>query len=205
MHVIVLGANGQLGGEVVRHVAARGHKATAFVRRPPNGLLDKTVEIRLGDARKREDLIAALPGHEVVINAIGSGSLRKSDVESSTTAVAVATAQQLGIPRYIAMSAGMVALDWPLFNYLLRPLIFRNIMAEHLRIEEIVKASALRWTIVRPSKLTNGPPRGYLASLELQQRSFSVARADVAAFIADELESNKYVRQAVFVASRRDK
>jgi len=205
MRVIVLGANGQLGGEVVRHVAARGHKATAFVRRPPNGLLDKTVEIRLGDARKREDLIAALPGHEVVINAIGSGSLRKSDVESSTTAVAVATAQQLGISRYIAMSAGMVALDWPLFNYLLRPLIFRNIMAEHLRIEEIVKASALRWTIVRPSKLTNGPPRGYLASLELQQRSFSVARADVAAFIADELESNKYVRQAVFVASRRDK
>src|SRR6516165_4815365 len=198
MRVIVLGANGQLGGEGVRHVAARGHKATAFVRRPPNGLLDKTVEIRLGDARKREDLIAALPGHQVLINAIGSGSLRKSDVESSTTAVAVATAQQLGISRYIAMSAGMVALDWPLFNYLLRPLIFRNIMAEHLRIEEIVKASALRWTIVRPPKLTNGPPRGYVASLELQQRSFSVARADVAAFIADELESNKYIRRAVF-------
>jgi len=204
MRVIVLGANGQLGGEVVRHVAARGHKATAFVRRPPNGLLDKTVEIRLGDARKREDLIAALPGHEVVINAIGSGSLRKSDVESSTTAVAVATAQQLGISRYIAMSAGMVALDWPLFNYLLRPLIFRNILAEHLRVEEIVKGSALSWTIVRPPKLTNGAPRGYVASLELQQRSFSVARADVAAFIADELESNEYVGQAVLVASRRD-
>ena len=60
MHVIVLGANGQLGGEVVRHVAARGHKVTAFVRQPPNGLLDQTAEIRLGDARKREDLIAAL-------------------------------------------------------------------------------------------------------------------------------------------------
>ena len=205
MRVIVLGANGQLGGEVVRQVAARSHKVTAFVRQPPNGLLDQTAEIRLGDARKREDLIAALPGQEVVVNAIGSGSLRKNEVESSTTAVAVAAAQQVGISRYIAMSAGMVALDWPLFNYLLRPLIFRNIMAEHLRIEEIVKASALRWTIVRPPKLTNGPPRGYVASLELQQRSFSVARADVAAFIADELESNKYVRQAVFVASRRDK
>ena len=60
MRVIVLGANGQLGGEVVRHVAARSHKVTAFVRQPPNGLLDQTAEIRLGDARKREDLIAAL-------------------------------------------------------------------------------------------------------------------------------------------------
>jgi len=127
MRVIVLGANGQLGGEVVRHVAARSHKVTAFVRQPPNGLLDQTAEIRLGDARKREDLIAALPGQEVVVNAIGSGTLRKNEVESSTTAVAVAAARQVGISRYIAMSAGMVALDWPLFNYLLRPLIFRNI------------------------------------------------------------------------------
>jgi uncharacterized protein YbjT (DUF2867 family) len=123
-------------------------------------LLDQTAEIRLGDARKREDLIAALPGQEVVVNAIGSGTLRKNEVESSTTAVAVVAAQQVGISRYIAMSAGMVALDWPLFNYLLRPLIFRNILAEHLRIEEIVKGSALRWTIVRPPRLTNGPPRG---------------------------------------------
>jgi hypothetical protein len=28
-------------------------------------------------------------------------------------------------------------------------------------------------------------------------------RADVAAFIGDELKGNKYVRQAVFIASRR--
>ena len=108
-----------------------------------------------------------------------------------------------GIRRYIAMSAGMVELDWALFKYALRPLIFRNILAEHRRVEEIVKASTLSWTVVRPPKLTNGPPRGYLASLELQPGRFSAARVDVAAFIADELESNQYVRQAVFVASSR--
>lgn len=144
MPVIVLGANGQLGREVVRHMAARGHKVTAFVRRPANGLFDKTVGIWLGDARNREELIAALPGHDVIVNAIGSGTLRKNDVESNTTAVAVAAAQQVGIPRYIAMSAGMVELDWPVFKYVLRPLIFRNILAEHRRVEEIVKTSALK-------------------------------------------------------------
>lgn len=204
MPVIVLGANGQLGREVVRHMAARGHKVTAFVRRPANGLFDKTVGIWLGDARNREELIAALPGHDVIVNAIGSGTLRKNDVESNTTAVAVAAAQQVGIPRYIAMSAGMVELDWPLFKYVLRPLIFRNIRAEHRRVEEIVKTSALRWTIVRRPKLTNGPPRGYVASFELQPGSFSIARADVAAFIADELRDGKYLHQAVFLASCRD-
>ena len=101
------------------------------------------------------------------------------------------------------MSAGMVALDWPLFKYVLRPLIFRHILAEHRRVEEIVRASVLDWTIVRPSALTNQPARGYEASLELLPRAFMTTRSDVAAFIGDALDSNKYIRQAVFIASRR--
>jgi len=101
------------------------------------------------------------------------------------------------------MSAGMVALDWLFFKYVLRPLIFRNIVAEHRRVEEIVRGSTLAWTIVRPPKLTNGPATGYAASLEPQPKLFSAARADVATFIADELQHNAYVRQAVFIASRR--
>ena len=104
--------------------------------------------------------------------------------------------------RHIAMSAGMVALDWPLFKWVLRPLIFRHILAEHRRVEEIVKASVLDWTIVRPSALTNRLPTGYVSSLELQRRTFVTARGDVAAFIADELESGKYIHKAVFIASR---
>ena len=77
------------------------------------------------------------------------------------------------------------------FKYVLRPLIFRHILTEHCRVEEIVKASALAWTIVRPSALTNRPPTGYVASLELQPRAYVTARADVTAFIADELDSNQ--------------
>ena len=72
-------------------------------------------------------------------------------------------------------------------------------------MEEIVKGTALAWTIVRPSALTNRPPTGYVASLKLQPRTYLTARADLAAFIADELENNQFVRQAVFVASRGNK
>ena len=38
--------------------------------------------------------------------------------------------------------------------------------------------------------------------VDLQPRAFVTSRADVAAFIADELENNRYVREAVFVTSR---
>lgn len=89
------------------------------------------------------------------------------------------------------------------FKYALRPLIFRRILAKHCRVEEIVKISGLAWTIVRPSALTTRPPSGYLASLKLQPRTYLTARADLAAFIADELKSNQCVRKPVFIASRR--
>src|SRR5262249_15029261 len=162
---------------------------------------DSSIEVRIGDARDKKQVCAAISGADVVVNAIGGGTLRKNDVESSTTAIAVAAAQEAPVERYIAMSAAMVALEWKFFKYVLRPLVFRKILAEHLRVEEIVKATGLKWTIVRPPRLTNGPPKGYLASLRLLRSAFSAVRADVAAFIADEIDKNSYVREAVFVAS----
>jgi uncharacterized protein YbjT (DUF2867 family) len=202
MRVVVLGAAGQLGREVVRALLARGHTVRAAVRRPPDPAFSTSVEIRIADARNKSEIRAAISGFDAVINVIGGGTLRCNDVASSTSAVAVPAAQEVGVKRYIAMSAGMVALDWPLFKYVLRPLIFRHILAEHRRVEEIVRASVLDWTIVRPSALTNRPPTGFVASLELQQRAFVTARGDVAAFIVDELETGKYIRKAVFIASR---
>lgn len=203
MRVVVLGAAGQLGRETVRILSARGHGVCAAVRRPPAPAFDGSVEVRLADGRKKADLCGAISSFDAVVNVIGGGTLRKNDVESTTTTVAVAAAKEVGVDRYFAMSAGMVALDWVFLKYVLRPLIFRHILAEHRRVEEIVRRSGLAWTIVRPTALTNRPPTGYVASLELQPRAFVTSRADVATFIADELEKNGYVRQAVFVTSRR--
>ena len=203
MRVVVLGAAGQLGREVVRDLLARGHTVRAAVRRRPEPAFPAQIDIRIADARNKSEICAAISGFDAVVNVIGGGTLRRNEVASSTSSVVVPAAQDAGVRRYIAMSAGMVALDWPLFKYVLRPLIFRHILTEHRRVEEIVRASALDWTIVRPSALTNQPAKGYEASLELLPRAFMTTRADVAEFIGDELDRNKYVRQAVFIASRR--
>src|SRR5215469_6889238 len=203
MRVVVLGAAGQLGREVVRRLAERRHEVCAAVRRPPIPALGSAVEVRLADARNKAEIRSAMNGSDIVVNVIGGGTLRGNDVASSTSAVAVAAAQEIGARRYIAMSAGMVAVEWPFFKYVLGPLIFRHILAEHGRVEEIVKASALAWTIARPSALTNRPPTGYITSLKLQPRTYLTARADLAAFIVNELETDQFVRRPVFIASRK--
>lgn len=200
MRIVILGANGRLGREVIRRAQKHDHDITAFVRRPPSPAFGSSVKVQIGDAMLENDVRAALTDQQAVVNTIGAGTLRRNDIESRTTAVTLAVAQNLGVPRYIAMSAGMVAVDWPIFRYILFPLIFRNILREHRRVEQLVTASLLDWTIVRPSRLTTSPATGYTTSLE-RPGSFSVSNQDVAAFIVDELDKNAYIHQSVFIAA----
>jgi hypothetical protein len=67
------------------------------------------------------------------------------------------------------------------------------------RQERVVRASNVEWIIVRPAQLTNGRKRGtykhgprvgnYLWSL-------SIARADVADFMLNQVGATPYLRQA---------
>jgi putative NADH-flavin reductase len=71
------------------------------------------------------------------------------------------------------------------------PIIFRNVIFPLLMKEEyedkeaqeqLIRQSTLDWTIVRPSRLTNGPRTGSYrmkSSLEFTSQS-SISRADVA-------------------------
>src|SRR5215469_7444221 len=104
MRVVVLGAAGQLGRETVRTLSARGHAVCAAVRRPLAPAFQASVEIRVADARNKADLRSAIRGCDAVVNVIGGGTLRKNDVESTTSTVAVAAAMEVGVDRYIAIS-----------------------------------------------------------------------------------------------------
>jgi uncharacterized protein YbjT (DUF2867 family) len=107
MRVVVLGAAGQLGREAVRILSARGHAICAAVRRPPTPAFQGTVEVRLADTRNKADPRSAISGFDAAVNVIAAGTLRKNDVESTTSMAAVAAAEEAGIRRYIAMSAAM--------------------------------------------------------------------------------------------------
>jgi|SRR5215470_18932898 len=109
MRVVVLGASGQLGREAVRILSERGHSVCAAARRPPSPAFQSSVEVRLTDARNRTDLRSAIRSFDAVVNVIGGGTPRKNDFASTTSAIAVAAAKEVGVDRYVAISAGMVA------------------------------------------------------------------------------------------------
>jgi uncharacterized protein YbjT (DUF2867 family) len=201
--VLVLGAGGQLGQAVETRLAQDGYRVRAFRRRPPSTEPALGVEVVLGDALDRDAVARAAAGQDAVVNAIGSGTLRRNTVESDTTAAVLAALQRTGPRRFIGMSAGIVAGVSFVFDHLIRPLVLGNLYREHLAVERLIRQTDLDWTIVRPTRLVNAPARGYLEATDrLPRRTMNTSRADVAAFISKELRDCRYVRQAVFIVSR---
>ena len=81
MRVVVLGAGGALGSEVVRRLIARGDEITAFVRHAGSATVAHVAEF-VGDAREPEAVRAALVGGEAVVDVVGTGTLGPTDLES---------------------------------------------------------------------------------------------------------------------------
>lgn len=89
-----------------------------------------------------------------------------------------------------------------LFDNLIFPLLLRKVYADKDRQESIIRNSELAWTIVRPSILNNKPGGKSvraLANLDTFHGG-SISREDVATFVLDEVNSNRWLRQTPLIS-----
>jgi len=200
MRVLVLGAGGQLGRAVVESLLRRNLSVAVFLRNPSFSQVPQHVAAFGGDARNENDVLRALTATnlDAVVNVISAGTLKENTVESDATAAILKALRRTPIKRYVGMSAAMVAADL-LIMKLLRATLFRYVFREDQRVEELIRATDLDWTIVRPPRLTNKPRKGFRVSASAPPHAVSVSRVDVADFIASAIAERSYVRQAVFV------
>ncbi len=94
-------------------------------------------------------------------------------------------------------SRGNLDLWW---KYVMFGALLRAAYQDHVRQEELVRTSALDWTIVPPSAFTDGPVTGaYRHGFDGQDRTtqLKIARSDVAQFLLGQLVDDTYVGRAV--------
>jgi len=207
MRLLVLGASGRTGRLVVEQALGHGHQVTAFVRDPSRlDLTSDRLRVITGDATQAADIQGALPGHDAVISALGSGSERPVHVYSDGIANTIRAMTARGMTRLVVLSAVGVGTDGsglPLAQRALRKLpAMRAICDDMERMEGDLMLSDLDWTIVRASSLTDGPLTGIYRVVEgaVVPRGSQVARADVAALLLKCAEGELYLRRAVAVA-----
>ena len=205
MRLLLFGATGQTGQELLRQAIARHHVVTAFVRQPDKlGVAEPAVRIVQGNITDIAALARVIPGHDAVVSTLGVGTPLKHDPDVIAGLQHIIHAmEQHRVRRLIYLSFIGVRESRGAVGFLLRfvaPIPLRHEIADHEAKEALVKASCLDWTIVRPPKLTSGPRTGRYRSgeaISTWKPLPLLSRADVADFILAELAQPKNVGQAV--------
>jgi putative NADH-flavin reductase len=210
MRLIVFGANGGVGKEVVTLALLAGHEVVGVVRGPVVARSERQglnmVEGSITDAVFVADIVK---GADVIISTIGASDFKHPVSLYSLAAQALVDAMN-GAPhqRVIVLSAGGATIeknDPLLFRLIFKPLlqrVFHYLYEDMLRMERILETSNLDWTILRLSYLNNKAGKGvYRTAHNAAVRyGFSINRADVAHYIVRHLADPQDSRQHVCIA-----
>ncbi len=209
MKIALFGATGATGRLVLEQLLARGHTVTALVRTPSKlTTAHEQLKAIQGDVTDPAAVEKAAAGQEAVISTVGSGSnTRHVTLYSTSIRNIIAAMEKQNVRRLLCISAGGA---YPgkdpgapfILNYIVKPFFLKDVFADMARMEEAVMRSKVDWTIFRPPQLADAPARGkYRRELTYCIKGGNkMGRADLASFMASELEAGEYVRKAVAVA-----
>ncbi len=204
MKIVIFGATGGTGQELVRQGLERGHDVTAQARSSEKlaDLGRETLEVVQGDVLDSADVELAVTGHDAVLCAIGAGAERSTLREDGTRNI-VAAMDATGVRRLICLSSLGVGDSRANLGFFTKHIVvgvfLRHAFADHERQEAVIRNSSLDWTIVRPPHLKDGPRTGqYRHGFPPTDRDIQgwISRADVADFMLNQLDSDTYVRQS---------
>ncbi len=198
VRLLVTGASGRTGTEVVRLALVRGHMVTALARRPRRlGLADPGLRVIEGDLRDAAVVASALDGADAVVSAIGPRSGTEASTEASDgTRTLVDEMTIAGVDRLLIIVNTSVFTDVPVAAP------FAVVADEHRRNVATLADSGLAWTVAAPHLLSDDPPAGYETRDGEPAPGRSISRADLAAFLVDAAEQGTHVGRLVGLSSR---
>ncbi|WP_375229225.1 NAD(P)-dependent oxidoreductase [Roseobacter sp. S98] len=209
MKVIVFGATGTLGRIVCQQLSEEGHDVTAFARRAPGYAEDRPhIRFVAGDAMDEDAVSAAMQGHDAVVVTLGAGMKRNTPIRSQGTLNVIRAMQKHGVKRLICQSTLGAHESWSNLNFFWKRIMFggllRPVFRDHELQEQLVQASGLDWTIVRPSAFDKAPATGRFRENfgpDDRRLTLKIPLADIAAFLSRQLNDMRYLHRAVGISN----
>jgi putative NADH-flavin reductase len=203
--VLIVGATGGTGRQLVAQALERGYEVTALGRDPSALRIDHPrLHVVRGDVLDYPSVEAAVRGQDAVLSALGHKRFfYPTRILSEGTRNLLRAMETDGVERLVCEtalgigdSAGRMGLY---YTFLVIPLILPFYFWDKTRQERLIAASRVNWVIVRPGALTNGPMRGdYRHGRNVGSFLWTVriSRSDVAHFMLNQLTENTYLRAA---------
>ena len=199
--VLIVGATGGTGRELVAQALERGHVVTALARDPSAlGAPHPRLRVMRGDVLEYASVEAAVQGQEAVVCALGHKRFfYPTRILSAGTRNILREMEHHRVQRFVCETtlgigdaAGRMGLYYTFFVI---PIILPFYFWDKTRQERAIAASRVDWVVVRPGALTNGPKRGrYRHGRRVGSflRTVRISRADVADFMLNQMTDRTY-------------
>lgn len=205
LRLLVIGATGGTGRQLVQQALDQGHQVTAFVRKPKKLKIEHpNLRVAKGNVMNYASVEAAMQGQSAVVSALGHKRfLWPTRILSKGTGNIMRAMKSCRVPRLICESSLGVGnavgrLGLPA-TFLFIPLVLPFYFWDRVRQEKLIADNTdIDWVIVRPATLTNGSRSNYrhgfnVGNYILPRR---VSRTDVADFMLKQLHDDVYIGKA---------
>ncbi len=201
MKIVLLGANGRTGREIINRALHEGDLVTALVRSKEKlaDINHERLTTHVGNVCVPDAIASILPGHDAVISVLGPRWPFKSAaaIYPESAAAIVEAMQQSNVNRLLVTSSGLLFPDDNFMTNTLRRLV-PNIVHGARQMEETIQASTLNWTFARTSFLTNDANMDYRFGInEMPKDRGAISRTAVASFLLQEAKQSNHQRQVI--------
>ncbi|MCI0706582.1 MAG: SDR family oxidoreductase [Ignavibacteriae bacterium] len=209
MNLLIIGATGGTGRQLVTQALEQGHTVTAFARNPAKvNIRHERLTVAQGNVLDYASLEKAVQGKDAILCALGHKRfVIPSSILSEGTKNILTAMNAHGLKRLICETSlsvgdsfGKLGLYYTLFVI---PFIALFYFMDKGKQERLIRESDTEWTIVRPGQLTNGKKRGvYRHGPDVGNYILTVhiSRADTADFMLKQVPDKTYLRKTVAVA-----
>jgi putative NADH-flavin reductase len=212
MRLAVFGANGPTGRLLTQLALDEDHEVVAFTRRPDNFPIEhRRLEVVAGDVHDAAAVASAIDGTDAVISTLGVPFAKTPiTVYSGGIANIIAGMHAADVKRLVCVSSSAIGphpepLGGFIFEKIMQPYVVnklgKTVYDDMRRMEEMVSASDLAWTIIRPSGLFAAPAvSDYGVAVDNIGHRFT-ARIDLADCLLREALEDTHVRSTIAVAT----
>ena len=209
MNIIVFGATGMVGKQLVQQALFKGDHVKAFGRNvyTTDFLNNDNLQLVQGALFDEGEVYKAIKGCDAVLSALGGGFDGNDKTRSLGMKNIITQMKKVGVKRIISIG-GMGVLNADENSLLIDgddyPPEYIPVGKEHQKAFELLNESGLDWTFVCPPDIINEGPSGTYntaADYAPSPNNYKINAGDLAMFMLNELEKNEYVKHRVGISN----
>lgn len=209
MNIIIFGATGTVGKQLVQQALFNGHHVKAFGRNvyTTDYLQTENLTLVQGALFDEGEVCHAIKGCDAVMSAIGGDMDGTDKARTLGMKNIIKQMQKAGVTRIIAVGgSGILNADENtlLIDHEDYPKQYIAVGKEHQKAYEYLKESDLDWTIVgSPEIIDDGPTGSFItkADYEPEPNKYKINAGDLAMFMLNELQRNEFIGHRVGISN----